>query len=69
LRPYGFRAFLKVLYQDGVLVIGAVPLIVNMGVPATGRLGDWAPMPGNQLRLRNLAAAMSLNYTVSLSHE
>jgi hypothetical protein len=57
------------LYQDGVLVATAPPLIVNMGTPVTGKLANWAPMQGNQLRLRNLAAAMSLNYTVSLSPE
>lgn len=57
------------LYQDGVLVVTAPPLIVNMGTPVTGKLANWAPMQGNQLRLRNLAAAMSLNYTVSLSQD
>jgi len=56
------------LYQDGMLLVAAPPIIINNGTPATGKLGEWSAVAGNEIMLRNFSA-MSLNYLVSLTED
>lgn len=53
------------LLQNGAPVLGAMPIMVFVGMPMSGKLKNWSAS-GNQLQLRNMDMMSSVNYAVEI---